>query len=209
MTVNISFLILLLSIPLSALAGERLQGISGSMGKSNNLFSTLFDDVLQKADVDTTDKPQDEEIIVEKKLEAEHGAAKIKDIKQHRGIKVDSTSLAPVQERKSADTFTEIDIISNINSQFEDTINKLQAAEGKPKPRKTHKRPTQLFTNDSVTMQTTDKGTSLHAANETAAIQATDEDCLREKVYSLNVEHAAQYKRLEDFPFTYECVIQR
>lgn len=37
----------------------------------------------------------------------------------------------------------------------------------------------------------------------------TNESCKREKVYILDVEHPEQYKRLEDYPFTYECVSER
>jgi hypothetical protein len=130
----------------------------------------------------------------------------------------DSASYTSNQEKKPADTLTEIDLISDINGQFEHTLNKFQSAENKPKIKTAHKRPTQLFINDSVTIQATNenedyqtKNTSntLHAANEIAAIQPTDEGCVKEKVYSLIVDNGAQYERLEDFPFTYECVIRR
>ena len=41
--------------------------------------------------------------------------------------------------------------------------------------------------------------------------QLVDEEagCVKEKVYTLDVDNAEQYERLEDFPFTYECVITR
>ncbi len=39
--------------------------------------------------------------------------------------------------------------------------------------------------------------------------ELNDESCKREKVYILDVEHPEQYKRLEDYPFTYECVSAR
>jgi hypothetical protein len=213
-TVNISFLILLLSISLNTQAGERLQGISGSMGKSTNPFSKLFDDGLENQDIDTTGKRQHEEITLETKLEAERDVAQIKEGERHSGIKDDSASFAPDQEKESAETLAEIDIISDINGQFEDTINKLQATEVKPKIKLDPKRPTQLFNNDSVTIQTKNetsqaKNNTQHATNQTATIQATTDNCVKEKVYSLDVDNAAQYKRLEDFPFTYECVIRR
>jgi len=31
--------------------------------------------------------------------------------------------------------------------------------------------------------------------------------CVKERVYTLDVENPDQYERLEDFPYTYECVI--
>jgi len=210
-TVNISFLILLLGISLNTQAGERLQDISGSMGKSTNLFSKLFDDEHENAD--TTGKRQHEEITVETKLEAERDVAQIKEGERNSSIKDNSATFFPDQEKKSADAIPEIDIISDINAQFEDNINKLQAAEVKPKAKTASKKPTQIFINDSVTTPTTDATSQAndthHATNQTATIQATANNCVKEKVYSLDVDNAAQYERLEDFPFTYECVIQR
>lgn len=200
MTVKVSFLILLLSISLSTQAGERLQNISDSMAKSANLFSKLFDDELENEDVDSTGKRQAEEITVETKQEAERDAVQIKEGEQHGDIKDDSASFFPDQEKKSVDSLPEIDILSDINDQFEDTINQLQAATEKPTTKTPLKRPTQLFVGDRVTNQTT---------NEHQTSQAADKDCVKEKVYSLDVDNAAQYERLEDFPFTYECVIQR
>jgi hypothetical protein len=213
--VNISFLILLLSISLNTQATERLQGISGSMGKPTNPFSKLFDDGLENEDIDTTDKRQHEEITLETKLEAERDVAQIKEGERHSGIKDDSASFSPDQEKKSADALPEIDIISDINAQFEHTINKLQATEEvKPNIETAHKRPTQVFINDSITILTKNetsqaKNNSDHANNQTGTIQAPSDNCVKEKVYSLDVDNAAQYKRLEDFPFTYECVIRR
>ncbi len=198
-----------LSISLNTQAGERLQGISGSMGKSANPFTRLFGNDTADEDIDTTGKRQREEITLETKLEAERDVAQIKEGERHSGIKDDSASFAPDQEKESADTLVEIDIISDINGQFEDAINKLQAAEMKPKIKLVHKKPTQLLNNDSVSIQATNKSNTLHATNETATIQAAIEDCIQEKVYSLDVNNTAQYERLEDFPFTYECVIRR
>ena len=218
MTVKISCLILLLSIVSNTQAGERLQGISGSMGNNSNLFSKLFDDDLENKDIDATDKRQHEEITIKTKLEAEHDMASIEDGQPHGGIKDDSTSFPPVQENNLADTLAEIDIISDINGQFEDTINQLQAAEMTPQIKTAQKKPTQLFIHDSVTtpainenesFQTTNQSNILHAANETATVNTVSKDCVKEKVYSLDVDNAEQYERLEDFPFTYECVIGR
>lgn len=45
----------------------------------------------------------------------------------------------------------------------------------------------------------------LSSDNET---QLASDDCVKEKVYTLDVENADQYERIEDFPFTYECVRQ-
>ncbi len=193
---KISFLIVLLCICFNTQAGDRLQGIAGSMGKSNTLFSKLFGDDVENEDVDTPIKRQREEITLETKLETEQDAAQIKNGERHADTTDDSASFSPVEEKKLIDTTPEIDIISDINAQFETTINKLQATKAEPKIKTEHKRPTQLFIN---------KNTSIHTAN----IQGTGDECVREKVYSLDVENAAQYERLEDFPFTYECVIQR
>ena len=211
---NFSFFILLLSISLNVQAGDRLEGISGSMSKSTNPFSKLFDGSLETEDVDTTDKRQREEITPQTKLEAERDVAQIKEGERHSGIKDDSASFAPVQEKESAENLAEIDLISDINGQFEDTINKLQAAEVMPDAETPHKRPTQLFINDSVTKLTQTESpqtghNTLLANSQTATIKATSDSCVKEKVYSLDVDNAAQYERLEDFPFTYECVIRR
>jgi hypothetical protein len=211
-TVNISFLILLLSIFLSTQAGERLQVISGSMAKTNNPFSKLFDDGLENEDIDTTDKRQPEEITLETKLDA----AQIKEGEQHNGIKDGSANFAPEQQKEPANVLSEIDIISDINAQFADTINKLQVSEVNPKKKMAHKKPTQLFNNDSVAIHTTDKTSQAtnkninhHASKQTGTIQAANDNCVKEKVYTLDVANASRYERLEDFPFTYECVIQR
>ena|GEM_PF-1927068 len=214
---KISFL-LLLSVSLSTHAGERLQGISDSMGKSANSFSQLFGNDTQNQNVDTTGKRQREEITVETKLEAELEAAKIKDGERHHGIKDDSASFGLDQEKKSAKSFIEIDIISDINAEFEDTINKLEATEAKPTIKNVNKIQTETIINNSDTVQTknedngfkaTNKSNTLHAANEINTTPAASKDCVKEKVYTLDVDNAAQYERLEDFPYTYECVIQR
>ncbi len=34
-----------------------------------------------------------------------------------------------------------------------------------------------------------------------------EEGCIKEKVYTLDVDNVDQYERLEDFPYTYECVM--
>jgi hypothetical protein len=214
--VNINLLILLLSISLSTQAGERLQGISGSMGKTTNPFSKLFDDGLENEDVDTTGKRQHEEITLETKLEAERDVAQIKDGERHSGIKDDSANFAPDKQKESANSLPEIDIISDINGQFEDTINKLQVSEETPSIKMAKKKPTQLFINDTATIQakketgqTSNKNNTQHANNQTGSVQAKSDNCVKEKVYSLDVANASQYERLEDFPFTYECVIRR
>jgi hypothetical protein len=241
--VKISFLLLLLSLSLTTHAGERLEGISSSMEKkSANLFSKLFEDNVKNEDIYTTGKQQREEVTPEIKLEATRDPAKIKDGERHSDIKDNSDSFAPAQEKKSADTLSEIDIISDINAETESTI------------KQAHKRPTQVFINDGDSRQTTNenkaihatnkssalhasnedkaihatnkssalhtsnenkaiqatkKSSALHASNKSNAIQTTDKDCVKEKVYSLDVDNASQYEHLEDFPFTYECVIRR
>lgn len=204
---KISFLILLFSISTSIQAGDRLEGISGAMGNSSGLFSKLFgnDTKNEDSDVDTSNKRQRAEITVETKREAERDAAQIKEGERHDNIQDDSANFLPEQENKTVVNIPEIDIFSDINAEFEDTMNKLEVAEP------AHKRPTQLFVDDSGTLQTINKASPVpvHASNEIAAIQVTGQDCVKEKVYSLDVENTAQYERLEDFPFTYECVIQR
>ena len=62
-------------------------------------------------------------------------------------------------------------------------------------------------------------GTTAGTAGQTGTTAGTDEqvdistnsekECLKTKVYSLDVENPEQYKRLEDYPFTYECVTRR
>jgi len=39
--------------------------------------------------------------------------------------------------------------------------------------------------------------------------QLAGNGCVKEKVYTLDVENADEYERIEDFPFTYECVNRR
>jgi hypothetical protein len=93
--VKISFLLLLLSISLTTRAGDRLEGISGSMAKKNaNLFSKLFGDNVKNEDIDTTGKQQREEITPKIKLEAAHDTAKIKDseVLQHTDLLAQSAS---------------------------------------------------------------------------------------------------------------------
>jgi len=51
------------------------------------------------------------------------------------------------------------------------------------------------------------EGTDLLASENRT--QLAGDTCAKEKVYTLDVENADQYERLEDFPFTYECVRQR
>lgn len=213
---NISFLILLLSIYLSTQASEHLQGISGSTGKTTIPFSKLFNDGRENDDVDTTGKRRREEITLKTKLEAELDVAKIKDGERHSAIKDGSASFSPDQEKEYADTLPEIDIISDINPQVEDIINKLQAKDVKPMVQKAHKRPTQVFINDSFIIVSKNesspsqaKNNTHNSNNQTGAVQAKNDNCAKEKVYSLDVANASQYQRLEDFPFTYECVIRR
>lgn len=203
---KISFLILLLSISINTLAGERLEGISGSMGKSTGLFSKIFGEGTENTDIDDNSigQRQRDEITVESKRQAEQDASQLKEGERHSGIKDNSAKFAPEQEKKSADVFPEIDLIAAVNTEFEDTINKLEAAE-----RKVITKPTQLFPDNSHSLQTANKANPIQTANDVATIQPTNQDCVQEKVYSLDVENAAQYKRLEDFPFTYECVTQR
>lgn len=85
-------------------------------------------------------------------------------------------------------------------------------------PKKVHKRPKQLFLDnpatarsqsESIDTQTSTKLDSLHATNGTSSNQTQNRVCEKEKVYSLDVDNPEQYKRLEDFPFTYECVMHR
>lgn len=208
MTVKISFLVLLLSLSINTSAGDRLEGSSGSMEKSANPFSKLLGKNTENEEIDTTDKRQREEITVETKHDAERDASQIKDGERHEGIKNDSASFSPEQENKSVDNLPEIDIISDVNAEFEDTINELEAA-AKSTIESTYKRPTQSLIDDRDALQTANKSKPVHATNEIVTIQAASKGCVKEKVYTLDVDNAAQYKRLEDFPFTYECVIQR
>lgn len=133
-------------------------------------------------------------------------------------IKDDSASFTCYQEKKSTETIPEIDLTSDINAQFEITLDKLKAPTVNPKIKTPHERPTHLFINNNDTIyasneneisQSTNKSISYHADNQTATIQATGNDCIKEKVSSLDVKNVAQYERLIDFPFTYECVVAR
>ena len=108
-------------------------------------------------DIDTTGKRQREEITPEIKFEATRDAAKIKDGERHSDIKDNSDSFAPAQEKKSADTLSEIDI-----------INKLEA---KPTIKQAHKRPTQVFINDGDSRQTTNENKAIQATNKSSALQ--------------------------------------
>jgi len=45
--------------------------------------------------------------------------------------------------------------------------------------------------------------------SDSESTQLAGDGCTKEKVYTLDVENADKYDRLEDFPFTYECVIRR
>lgn len=175
---------LLLSISINTHAGERLEGISGSVGKSANPFAKLLGNNTKDENISTSDKQQPEGITSDIMLKAE-------------------------QEKKSADTPAEINLIADINAEFEDTINKLAVEEIKPTLKSVQKKPTQLFNKDSEVLHSSSKNNRLHTVNEISATQSSGEDCVKEKVYSLDVDNAAQYERLEDFPFTYECVIRR
>ena len=44
------------------------------------------------------------------------------------------------------------------------------------------------------------------ANDEPYQIVDKEAGCIKEKVYTLDVDNADQYERLEDFPYTYECV---
>jgi len=46
-------------------------------------------------------------------------------------------------------------------------------------------------------------------SSDAESIQLAGDGCVKEKVYTLDVENADQYERIEDFPFTYECVQRR
>tara|TARA_R110002153_G_scaffold107109_4_gene246964 strand:+ start:128747 stop:129334 length:588 start_codon:yes stop_codon:yes gene_type:complete len=194
-TVKISFLILVLSISINTHAGDRIDGISGSMGKSLlNPFSRLFSKEPKDKDIVATDKQQSEDILEETKLQAED----------------DSASLPSEQEKISTDAaLPEIDLISDINAEFEETFKKLAAAGAKPTVKSVRKKPTQLFIKDNSTIKATSESSSLHASNKISNVETSSDNCVKEKVYTLDVDNAAQYERLEDFPFTYECVIRR
>lgn len=192
MTVKISFLLLLLSISINTPAGERIDGISGSMGKSFlKPFSSFFNKDTKDQVLDVTDEKKNEDVIVETKFEA------------------DPAYLSSEQEKTSTNTLPEIDLIADINAEFEDTINNLAKAESKSALKSKHKKPIQLFPKDLSTIKATSKNNALHATNKMNNSQPTNDTCVKEKVYSLDVEDASQYKHLEDFPFTYECVISR
>jgi ElaB/YqjD/DUF883 family membrane-anchored ribosome-binding protein len=178
--VKLSFLILLLSISINTQAGDRLDGISGSMGKSTNLLSKLLDKNTANEDVSASDTKQPIETTLGTKLSAD-------------------------SQQKSADTSTEI---NHITAELDDTIDTLGSIDAKPEITSVQKKPTQLLNKDNETLQTTSNKDSLKAVNEIATPSASKE-CVKEKVYSLDVDNAAQYERLEDFPYTYECVIQR
>jgi len=51
------------------------------------------------------------------------------------------------------------------------------------------------------------KNDALSSAEEFT--QNVEDGCVKEKLYTLDVENADQYERIEDFPFTYECVQRR
>ena len=191
---KISFLILVLSISINTHAGDRIDGISGSMGKSLlNPFSRLFNKESKDKDIVATDKQQSEDILEETKLQAEDNSA----------------SLSSEQEKISTDALPEIDLISDINAEFEETFKKLAAAGAKPTVKSVRKKPTQLFIKDNSTIKATSESNSLHASNKISNVETSSDNCVKEKVYTLDVDNAAQYERLEDFPFTYECVIRR
>jgi len=46
-------------------------------------------------------------------------------------------------------------------------------------------------------------------SSDVESTQLAGDGCAKEKVYTLDVENADQYERIEDFPFTYECVQRR
>lgn len=184
---KISFLILLFSISLTAHANERLKGISDSMGEST-LFKSMFDGP------ETQDR-QREEITEEIKLQAESDVSQLKEGERHPGIKDDSHSFAPKKDKEYEDTVTDIDIISDINAEFEDLFKKLESA---------HRKPKQIFSDKKGTNQATINTDPIQKVNQLNSL--SDKACVKERVYTLNVENAAQYERLEDFPFTYECI---
>jgi hypothetical protein len=115
-------------------------------------------------------------------------------------------SLPVKQDEQLTPAPTQINPIADINAEFDD-INKPVMTESKP----VQKKPTQLFTNAVESVQTTNKTSAIQAVNHITTPQVQDlaEACVKEKVYSLDVDNASQYKRLEDFPFTYECVTRR
>jgi len=65
----------------------------------------------------------------------------------------------PKSKKKSAEIFPEIDIISDINAEFE-------ATEPKPMIKNANKRPTQLFINDSDIVQTKNENNGFKATNK-------------------------------------------
>lgn len=171
---------MLLSISINTQAGDRLDGISGSMGKSTNLLSKLLDKNTANDDVIASDTKQ----LVETTL---------------------GTKLIADSQQNSADTPTEI---NHISAELDDTIDTLGSIDAKSEITSLQKKPTQLLNKDNETLQTTSNKDSLQALDAIATPSAS-EACVEEKVYSLDVDNAAQYDRLEDFPFTYECVIRR
>lgn len=48
--------------------------------------------------------------------------------------------------------------------------------------------------------------TGQHDTKTTTNKMPDQSACIKQKVYSLNVKNPEQYKRLEDYPYTYECV---
>ncbi|HDY84491.1 hypothetical protein LCGC14_0524130 [marine sediment metagenome] len=177
---KISFLVLLLIISNASYAGERIKGISGSMGKSATPFSTLL---VNSTVIDNSTNH------VQSQTEQDT-----------------AVSLLAQQNENSTSGPTEINPIADINAEFDD-IHKPAVTDSTS----THKKPTQLFSNTIESEQSASEKKSIQAVNHLAPpqVQEDTETCMKEKVYSLNVENAAQYERLEDFPFTYECVTPR
>lgn len=115
-TMRIFFLALCLSFSTAAQAGDRLEGISGSLNEAGSLFFGWFSD----------DKKQEEKMLEQEKLELE---AKQQAVK----------------------------LANDLPNEYYDE----------------------------------------------------DVGCLKQKSYILDVENPQQYKRIEDYPFTYECVAPR
>lgn len=65
-----------------------------------------------------------------------------------------------------------------------------------------------FFNDDEVSDEEADSDETVEQLSSDSPYQVVDEEtgCIKQKVYTLDVENPEQYDRLEDFPFTYECV---
>lgn len=165
---KIIFLILLFSISYSTTAGDHLEGISGSIGK--RIFYNKNE----------PEKWQSEEITKDTQLQAESISAPINESKSQPNINDDSMSLVAQHKQKHQESVAEIDILLDINTQFEELFNNLELANTSTKSAR--EIPTQIFKKIDTELAKINS-LPIQTANNVSIL--TEQTCAKEKVYIL------------------------